>query len=126
MIFIGFYEWIDFAFFGIMCAKDYHLGKKVCPIRDTDFSQLLFMHLEEREHNNVYQNLQQDTEYLDATAEEALCDQYENLDLSEEQRNIIKKWIVSIHAQNAAYTSVVFRMAMQCCFSLPMQLADLK
>lgn len=96
-------------------------------MRDTDFSQLLFMHLEEREHNNVYQNLQQDIDYLEATAEEAaLCEQYENLNLSEEQRNIIKKWIASIHAQNAAYTSVVFRMAIQCCFSLLMQLADLK
>lgn len=85
------------------------------------------MHLEEREHNNVYQNLQQDTEYLDATAEEtALCEQYGNLDLSEEERNVIKKWIAAIHAQNAAYTSVVFRMAMQCCFSLLMQLSDLK
>lgn len=40
----------------------------------------------------MFNNLQQDTEYLDATAEEAaLCDQYENLDLSEEQRNVIKK-----------------------------------
>lgn len=96
-------------------------------MRDTDFSQLLFMYLEEREHNNVYQNLQQDIDYLEATAEEeAFCEQYENLHLSEEQRNIIKKWIASIHAQNAAYTSVVFRMGMQCCFSLLMQLADLK
>jgi len=126
VIFIGFCEWIDFAFFGIVCARDYHLEKEACPMKDKDFSQLLFMHLEEREHNNVYQNLQQDTQYLNATAEEAaLCDQYENLDLSEEQRNVIKKWIASIHAQNAAYTSVVFRMSMQCCFSLLMQLADL-
>ena len=94
---------------------------------DTDFTQLLFMYLEEREHNNVYQNLQQDTEYLEATAEETvLCEQYENLNLSEEQRNVIKQWIASIHAQNAAYTSVVFRMAMQCCFSLLAHLADLK
>lgn len=53
-------------------------------MRDTDFSQLLFVHLEEREHNSVYQNLQQDTEYLESTAEEAeLCEQYENLELSE-------------------------------------------
>lgn len=58
MIFIGFCEWIDSTFFDIVCAKDYHLGKEVRPMRDTDFSQLLFMHLEEREHNNVYQNLQ--------------------------------------------------------------------
>lgn len=27
--FIGFCEWIDFGFFGIVCARDYHLGKKV-------------------------------------------------------------------------------------------------
>ena len=96
-------------------------------MRDTDFSQLLFMHLEERELNNVYQNLQQDIDYLEAASKEvALCEQYENLDLSEEERNIIKKWIAAIHAQNAAYTSVVFRMAMQGCFSLLMQLAGLK
>lgn len=44
-------------------------------MRDTDFSQLLFMHLGEREHNNVYQNLQQDVDYLEAVSEEAaLCD----------------------------------------------------
>ena len=44
-------------------------------MRDTDFSQLLFMHLEERRHNDVYQNQQQNTEYLEATAEEAaLCE----------------------------------------------------
>lgn len=50
------------------------------------------MHLEEREHNNVYQNLQQDIDYLEATSEEAaLCEQYENLDLSEEEQNVIPK-----------------------------------
>ena len=71
--------------------------------------------------------MKQDVDYPEATAEEAaLCEQYENLDLSEEQRNIIKKCIASIHAQNAAYTSVVFRMAMQCCFALPVHLADAK
>ena len=87
-------------------------------MRDTDFFQLLFMHPEEREYNNVYQNLQQDIDYPEATAEEAaLCEQYENLNLSEEQRNIIKKWIACIHAQNAAYISVVFHMTMLCFFS---------
>ncbi len=126
VIFIGFCEWIEFGFLSIMCTIDYHRRKEVLPMRDTDFSQLLFMHLEEREHNNVYQNLQQDTEYLEATAEKAkLCEQYENLDLSEEQRNAIKKWIAAIHAQNAANTLVVFRIAMQCCFSMLMQLADI-
>lgn len=38
---------------------------------------------------------------------------------------IITKRIEAIHAQNAAYTMVVFRMKMQYCFSLLMQLADL-
>lgn len=77
-------------------------------MRDTDFSQLLFV-------------------YLETAAEEVeLCEQYENLELYEEQRNVIKKWIATIHAQNAAYTSVMFRMAMQCCFSLLIQPADVK
>lgn len=116
--FIGFCEWINFYFSNIMCARNYHFGKKVCPMRDTDFSQLLFIHLEKREYNNVYKNLQQNVDYLEATSEEAsLCEQYENLNFSEEQRNVIKKWTASIHAQNAAYTSVVFPMGMQCCFT---------
>lgn len=70
--------------------------------------------------------LSHDKEYLDATEEETeLCRQFENLTLSEEQREIIWQWLAAIHAQNVACTMVVFRMAMQCCFSLLMQLADL-
>ena len=57
--------------------------------------------------------------------ENELNDQYEKLDLSDEQKNIIMQWIDVIHAQEAAYTVVAFRMGMQCCFSLMMQLADL-
>mgnify|MGYP001077262020 CR=1 FL=1 len=36
------------------------------------------------------------------------------------------QWTEAIHAQNTTYTSVVFRMAMQCYFSPLVQLADLK
>jgi len=38
--------------------------------------------------------------------------QFENLTLPEKQQNVIKQWIAAIHDQNAAYTMVVFRMAM--------------
>lgn len=47
------------------------------------------------------------------------------LNLSGEQKNAIMQWIDAIHAQEAFYTVIAFRMGMQCCFSLLMQLADL-
>ena len=91
-----------------------------------DIFQLLYNHLEERHYNNFYQNAKQDAHYLKATMlENELNDQYEKLDLSDEQKNIIMQWIDAIHAQEAAYTVVAFRMGMQCCFSLLMQLSDL-
>lgn len=58
--------------------------------------------------------------------EQKFSDQYDNLDLSDEQRKVINHWIDAIHPQNEAYTTVVFRMEMQCCFSLIMALTDLK
>lgn len=94
---------------------------------DTDFFKLLYTHLEEREFNNVCQNLKQDENYLEVSREEAeLYNRFESLNLPKEQKETIRNWIEAIHAQNAAYTMVVFRMAMQCCFSLLVQLADLK
>ncbi len=93
---------------------------------DMGFFQLLYNHLEERHYNNIYQNIQQDTDYLEATMKEnELNEQYKKLDLSDEQRKIITHWIDAIQAQESAYASVVFRMGMQLCFSLLMQLADL-
>lgn len=93
---------------------------------DMDFFQLLYNHLEERRYNNICQNAKQDTNYLKATMlENELNAEYENLNLSDEQRNVIMQWIGAIHAQEAAYTVVAFRMGMQCCFSLLVQLADL-
>ena len=70
--------------------------------------------------------MKQDADYLEAMMlENKLNDQYQELDLSYEQRKLIMQWTDAIQAQQSAYTAVVFRMGMQLCFSLLMQLADL-
>ncbi len=67
------------------------------------------------------------SQILESSREEAeLCSRFESLNLPKEQKQTIMQWTEAIHVQNAAYTMVVFRMAMQCCFSLLVQLADLK
>ena len=92
-----------------------------------DFFNLLYNYLEERQHDNISQNVRKDADYLKATHQEhKLRSQYETLNLSDEQQTIILDWIDAITAQNEAYTAVVFRMAMQCCFALLLELADLK
>lgn len=92
---------------------------------DMDIFQLLYNHLKERHYNNFCQNAKQEANYLKATMlENELNDQYENLDLSDEQKNVIMQWIEAIYAQESAYTVVAFRMSMQYCFSLLMQLTD--
>ena len=94
---------------------------------DTDFFKLLYTHLKEREFHNVCQHLRQDEDYPEASREEAeLCNSFENLVLQKEQKETIMQWTETIHTQNAAYTMVVFLMAMLCCSSLLMQLTDLK
>ena len=55
--------------------------------------------------------------YVSRNTHEKLDDQYDTLDLSDDQRKVIRSWIDAIHAQEAAYTAVVFRMGMQCCFA---------
>ena len=91
-----------------------------------DIFQLFFNYLEERPYNNIYQNVKQDADYLEATIQEnKLNEQYQKLHLSDEQRKVILQWTDAIQAQESAYTAVVFRMGMQLCFSLLMQLADL-
>ncbi len=95
-------------------------------VMNIDIFQLFLNYLTERHHNNIYQNIHQDVNYLEATMKEnELNEQYKKLDLSDEQRRIITQWIDTIQAQNSAYTAVVFRMGMQFCFSLIIQLADL-
>ena len=64
-----------------------------------DFFQLILCHLEERQSNNIYINLQKDTEYLNASEQEnKLYNQYESLHLTDEQRKIISRWIDAIYA----------------------------
>ena len=100
--------------------------KGVRMMMNMDIFQLFFNYLEERPYNNVYQNMKQDADYLEATTKETeLSQQFKELDLSDEQRKIIMQWIDAIQAQESAYTAVVFRLGMQCCFSLLVQLADL-
>ena len=107
--------------FSVSCV----FRREVHFIIDTDIFQLLYNHLEEWHYKNFYQNAKQDSNYLKATMlENKLNDQYENLDLSDEQKNVIMQWIDAIHAQEAAYTVVAFRMGIQCCFPLLMQFAD--
>lgn len=66
-------------------------------------------------------------DYLEASKEkDKLCSRFESLDLPKEQKETIKQWTEAIHAQNAAYTMVVFCMAIQFCFSLLIQLAYLR
>ena len=87
--------------------------------------QLFFNYLEERPYNNIQQNVQQDADYLEAAIQEnKLNEQYQKLNLSDEQRKVIMQWTDAIQAQESAYTAVVFRMGMQFCFSLLMQLAN--
>lgn len=91
-----------------------------------NFFQLVQYYLEERLSNNIHANLKRDTDYLKASQQEKeLCNQYEKLDLTVEQRQVINEWIDAIHAQECAYTAVVFRMAMQYGFSILLKLTDL-
>lgn len=94
---------------------------------DTDFFKLLYHHLDERQSNNIYENVLRDINYLKATELEKECyKQYENLILSAEQKKLIGKWIDAIQTQNSAYTAVAFQLGMPCCFSLLLELVDLK
>ena len=43
---------------------------KVRMMMNMDIFQLFFNYLEERPYNNVYQNVKQDTDYLDAATKE--------------------------------------------------------
>lgn len=94
---------------------------------DTKIFDMLYSYLEERSDNNIHSQLNADHVYQSALEEECeLYQQYENLNLSEEQCKIIEDWVDAVSATNSAYSSVTFRMGMQCCFSLLMQLVDLK
>jgi len=79
--------------------------------------QLFFNHLEERPYNNIYQNVKQDADYLEATIQEnEPSKQYKKLDFSEKQQKIVMQWIEAIQAQESAYTAVIFRMGINSVF----------
>lgn len=94
---------------------------------DTKIFDMLYSYQEERADNNVRSQLNADPKYQNALEEECnLYQQYENLNLSEEQCKVIENWVDAVTTTNSAYSAVIFRMGMQCCFSLLMQLADFK
>ena len=94
---------------------------------DTKIFDMLYSYLEERSDNNIHSQLNADPEYQNALEEECnLYQQYENLNLSEEQCKVIENWLDAVSTTNSAYSAVMFRMGMQFCFSLLIQLADLK
>ncbi|MBQ3546355.1 MAG: hypothetical protein IJA34_15430 [Lachnospiraceae bacterium] len=96
-------------------------------MNNTNFFKLVQCHLEEREHNNVYDNLMKDENYLKAYHHhKEMMDKYETLDLPLEQRKFFNELIDAIHSQECAYTAVLFRMAVQYGFSIILELADLK
>ena len=52
-----------------------------------DIYKLFLNHLLERHHNNIYQNIQLDADYLEATMKEnELNEQYKKLNLSDESK----------------------------------------
>ena len=74
-------------------------------LNNMNFFQLVQFHLEERQSNNIHENLKKDADYLKAKwQEDELCNQYEHLDLTAEQRKVIEEWGDAIHAQQCAYT----------------------
>ena len=74
---------------------------------NTNFYKLVQSHLEEREHNNVYENLMKDKNYLKAYHHH-------------------KELIDAIHSKECTYTAVLFRMGMQYGFSIVWKLMDMK
>ena len=68
-------------------------------MNNMNFFQLVQYYLEERQSNNIHANLKKDTDYLKSSQlEDVLCNQYENLDLTAEQRKVIEKRVNAIHA----------------------------
>lgn len=66
-------------------------------IMSMNIFQLFFNYLEERPYNNVYQNIKQNVDYLEAvTKETELSQQFKELDLSDEKKKIIMQWIDAI------------------------------
>lgn len=94
---------------------------------DIDYIKLIHEHLEGSNDKNVCDYLLADEQYQKASKlEQELFEQYEELiDQTQEQRDLMEKWMDATHATGAAYAAVLFRLGMQSCFSLLRQLGDL-
>ena len=78
-----------------MCGR-----KGEISLNNMNFFQLVQYYLEKRQSNSIHANPKKDTDYLKASQrEDELCNQYENLDLTAEQKNVINKWGDAFHAQ---------------------------
>ena len=74
--------------------------------------RLLYNHLEDRQENNVYEDFNQDDDYLKAPETEwEPCRKYESPVLSKEQKELINPWISTIHVEDATRSMPIFRMA---------------
>lgn len=94
---------------------------------NADIFDYIYNYLDDCPQDNLNDHLDSDSRYQNAlSAERVFAEQYNLLDLTEEQRSVIDKWVDSIQATNAAYSMAMFRLGMQSCFSLLMQLADKK
>lgn len=117
------FVWMDYAFF--FRYRVISRGE-VYFMMNTDIFQLFFNYLEERSYNNIHQNVKQDADYLkSAIQENKLHEQYKKAWLigwAEKNHNVVDRFHP---VTESTYTAVVFRMGMQFCFSLLMQLADL-
>lgn len=92
---------------------------------NTNFFDVLYTQLEERPVNNVLENLKLDKNYQESLQQK--CDIYQQYEhLPKEQGKLIESLTEAINERNAAYSPVAFRMVMQWCFFIIMQLADLK
>ena len=94
---------------------------------NADIFDYIYNYLDDCPEGNITDHLDSDSRYQNAlSAERAFAEQYNLLDLTEEQRSVINKWVDSMQATNAAYSTAMFRLGMQSCFSLLMQLAGRK
>ncbi len=90
---------------------------------DIDSIQLIHDYFELYATPNVHETLSKNKDYLEAlNTEKKLYEQFQDSYLTEEQRDIVEQLIEAICSKNSIYSSTIFRLGMQSCFSLFRQL----
>ncbi len=90
---------------------------------DLDYIQLIHDYFELYATPNVHEILIADKDYLEVlNTEKKLYEQFQNSYLTPEQRDIVEQLIESICNKNSIYSTTIFRLGMQSCFSLIRQL----